>query len=79
MTVSDEADKSGHKIRLIRVTLRDGAALAYAGWTEETPNGSITVHFAQGSKTIFFKDQYHRWQFEDTEQDESERVLQWRV
>jgi hypothetical protein len=67
MSVSKEENESDQKVRPIRVTRRDGGAAAYEGWIEENPNGSITVHYAQGSKTIFLKDQYQEWHFEDTE------------
>lgn len=67
MIVSKEANESDQKVRPICLTLRNGEALTYKGWIEENPNGSITIHDSQGRKTIYLKDEYHEWHFDDAD------------
>jgi hypothetical protein len=66
MTINKEATKSGREFRPICITLRDGVAVDYKGWIEENANGSITVHDAQGNKTIYLKDEYREWHFDES-------------
>jgi hypothetical protein len=63
--ISHEATKSDQQVRPICITLRDGVAVSHKGWIEENPNGSITVHDAQGKKTIYIKGEYQEWHFDD--------------
>jgi hypothetical protein len=45
--------------------LRDGTIVAYKGWVEENPNGSITVHDDQGRKTIYLRGEFIQWHFDE--------------
>jgi hypothetical protein len=64
MKGSTNASENGVGMRPICLTLRDGVGVAYQGWVEENPNGSITIHDMRGVKTIYPKDEFREWHFE---------------
>jgi hypothetical protein len=67
MLVNKEANTSDQTVRPICITLRDGVALDYKGWVEENPNGSITIHDVQGRRTVYLRDEYQDWHFDETQ------------